>query len=189
MPVSLSLLALMQNLVPVSLSLRALIFSGEHKMPSKYKQQSKKSLMSLSMVFGLSALSLTLMTPTLSHAEALQMPAVPKSYSVTLPGRGMSMTEVLEKFGEPETKQPEVGEPPITRWVYSNYVVIFEYQYVIHSLTTNKPMGIMPPKETATATAEKMQPEAEKATEAKPVSEDDKAQPQPPAAATTPHSH
>ena len=148
-------------------------------MPSKYKQQSKKSLMSLSMVFGLSALSLTLtIAPTLSHAEALQMPATPKSYSVILPGRGMSMTEVLEKFGEPETKQPEVGEPPITRWVYSNYVVIFEYQYVIHSLTTNKSMGIMPPKETETA--EKMQPETEKATEAKPVSEDDKPQPQPP---------
>ncbi len=131
-------------------------------MPSKYNQHSHKSLISLPLIIRLSVLSLALnMAPILSHAETLQVPAAPtpKSYSVTLPGRGMSMTEVLEKFGEPEVKEPEVGEPPITRWVYPNYVVIFEYQYVIHSLTTNKPMGFMPPKPAESDATEKIQSE------------------------------
>ena len=104
-----------------------------------YKHKSKYYLSSLTLVIGLSTLGYT----ASSYAEVLQMPTTPKSFSVTLPGRGMSMTEVLENFGEPTSKEAEVGEPPITRWNYPNYNVIFEYQYVIHSLTTNKPMGLM----------------------------------------------
>lgn len=111
-------------------------------MLSKCKQNSKKYLSSLSLVIALSTMGLT---PTTAYSEVLQMPEAPQSFTVTLPGRGMSMTEVLEKFGEPQSKDPEVGEPPITRWNYPNYVVVFEYQYVIHSLTTNKPMGLMQP--------------------------------------------
>lgn len=117
-------------------------------MLNKYKQQSKKYLSSISIVLGLSTFGLTMfgLTTTTVYSETLQMPDAPQSFSVTLPGRGMSMTEVLEKFGEPQSKDPEVGEPPITRWNYPNYNVVFEYQYVIHSLTTNKPMGLMQPQ-------------------------------------------
>ncbi len=102
-------------------------------------------MMSLSVMLGISMA----LTNSISSAEVIQLPEqqaeTPKTFSVTLPGRGMTMTEVIEKFGEPVEKQPEVGEPPITRWVYPNYVVIFEYQYVIHSLSTNKPMGFKRP--------------------------------------------
>ncbi len=170
-------------------------------MLSKYKQHGHKSLISrpnafsLPVIFRLSALSLVLnMVPALSQAETLQMPAAtPKSYSVTLPGRGMAMTEVLEKFGEPQARQPEVGEPPITRWVYPNYVVIFEYQYVIHSLTTNKPIGFMPPKpaEPEQDATEKMQsgettqPAAEKVPKMEPSAVSKPVQQEP----TTPHGH
>ena len=104
-----------------------------------YKHNSKYYLSSLTLMIGLSSLGYT----ASSYAEVLQLPTAPKSLSVTLPGRGMSMTEVIEKFGEPTSKEAEVGEPPITRWNYPNFKVIFEYQYVIHSLTTNKPMGLM----------------------------------------------
>lgn len=85
-------------------------------------------------------LSVLTVIPSLSSAEILAIPEPPKSFSVTLPGRGMTMTEVLEKFGEPKTKDPEVGEPPITRWNYEKYVVVFEYQYVIHSLLKKPPL-------------------------------------------------
>lgn len=113
-------------------------------MLKKFKPHTKLTLCSLSFVLGL--------TTNAAFAETLAMPqaipsaisgATPPSFSVTLPGRGMSMTEVLEQFGEPTSKDPEVGEPPITRWHYSNYNVIFEYQYVIHALTIKKPMGMM----------------------------------------------
>lgn len=164
-------------------------------MLKKYKPQNQKRLISLPVIFRLSALSLVLnMAPTLSHADTLQMPTAsptPKSYSVTLPGRGMTMTEVLEKFGEPQTRQPEVGEPPITRWVYPDYVVIFEYQYVIHALTTNKPMGFMPPKSTKTDMPEKMQLEktTEPVTEKTPEMNPGKMHKPSQQETTTPHGH
>ena len=112
-------------------------------MLSKCKQHSKKYLSALSLVVAISTIGLT---PSTGYSEVLQIPDAPQSFSITLPGRGMAMTEVLAKFGEPQSKDPEVGEPPISRWNYPNYVVIFEYQYVIHSLTTNKPMGLMQPQ-------------------------------------------
>lgn len=108
----------------------------------KHQQTLAYLLMGLSLVF----IAVLLATPSIAKAETLAIPEPPKSFSVTLPGRGMSMTEVLDKFGEPQTKDPEVGEPPITRWNYESYRVIFEYQYVIHSLSTNKPMGLKQPE-------------------------------------------
>ena len=50
------------------------------------------------------------------------------------PSRGLSMTQVSHRFGEPEQKLPWVGDPPITRWVSDRYTVYFEYQHVIHSV-------------------------------------------------------
>ena len=108
----------------------------------------KKRLGYLAFGLTISLSSIGFITPSTSSAETLQLPTAPSSYSVTFPGRGMSMTEVLDKFGEPESKDPEVGEPPITRWHYKNFAVIFEYQYVIHSLSTNKPIGLKQPTQT-----------------------------------------
>ena len=61
-----------------------------------------------------------------------------------MPGRGMNMTQVEEKFGPPLHKLPEVGDPPIIRWVYPNYTVYFEYQFVINSVL-NSAAGAPPP--------------------------------------------
>ena len=87
----------------------------------------------------ITAISLSMATTL--QAETLEMPAesataAPAStgYTVTLPGRGMNMTQVEEKFGPPLQKLPEVGDPPIIRWVYPNYTVYFEYQFVINSV-------------------------------------------------------
>lgn len=74
------------------------------------------------------------------QAETLEMPAASPTateapgYSVNLPGRGMTMERVEEKFGPPMEKLPEVGDPPIIRWIYPSYTVYFEYQYVINSV-------------------------------------------------------
>ena len=73
-------------------------------------------------------------------AESIDMPASSdstKEYSIKVPGRGMSMTTVLKQFGEPNERIPAVGEPPITRWVYDNFIVYFESEYVIESVVTN----------------------------------------------------
>ncbi len=50
------------------------------------------------------------------------------------PTQGMNMTQVEQTFGTPDTKTPAVGEPPISRWIYSEFEVFFEYDKVIHSV-------------------------------------------------------
>jgi hypothetical protein len=50
------------------------------------------------------------------------------------PKRSMSMDQVSQRFGQPLTSYPSVGEPPITRWDYSNYSVFFEYDLVLTSV-------------------------------------------------------
>ncbi|MCZ6762308.1 MAG: hypothetical protein O7C03_04830 [Gammaproteobacteria bacterium] len=56
----------------------------------------------------------------------------------TGPGRGMSMKQVETRYGEPSRRYASVGDPPITRWEYADFVVYFEYRYVIHSVSKKK---------------------------------------------------
>ena len=60
-----------------------------------------------------------------------------KESAVATPARGMTMDEVASKFGAPVNKVPAVGKPPISRWEYPGFVVYFEHQHVIHSVTAN----------------------------------------------------
>jgi hypothetical protein len=48
------------------------------------------------------------------------------------PRRGMSESKVQNELGRPIEIVPPVGNPPITRWVYDDRVVYFEYASVIH---------------------------------------------------------
>ena len=59
-----------------------------------------------------------------------------KESDVNTPSRGMSMSQVASKFGEPVTKVPAVGKPPISRWEYRGFVVYFEHDHVIHSVVS-----------------------------------------------------
>jgi len=45
--------------------------------------------------------------------------------------RGMTMAQVRDSMGAPETILEAVGDPPITRWQYPGYVVYFERNRVI----------------------------------------------------------
>lgn len=50
------------------------------------------------------------------------------------PTNSMTMNKVRASFGEPDKIAPAVGDPPITRWQYPEYVVYFEYDRVITSV-------------------------------------------------------
>ncbi len=52
------------------------------------------------------------------------------------PRRGMSMDKVQNELGQPLSKVPAVGEPPITRWNYNDRTVYFEGSTVIHVVAT-----------------------------------------------------
>lgn len=51
-----------------------------------------------------------------------------------MPGRGMSMERVQGRFGAPQSVSGPIGDPPITRWDYQGFVVVFEHRFVIHSV-------------------------------------------------------
>lgn len=55
--------------------------------------------------------------------------------SVQQPSRGMTMSRVEAAFGVPSNRLAAVGQPPITRWEYPGFIVYFEHQHVIHTVT------------------------------------------------------
>ena len=79
-----------------------------------------------------------------AEGDVVQMPpaegaaAETQPMQIEMPIRGMTKREVEAKFGAPMEKIPAVGEPPISRWVYADYTVYFEKQYVIHSVLNRK---------------------------------------------------
>ncbi len=70
------------------------------------------------------------------HAESLIVENIDKPSTVLTarPARGMSMDTVEAKWGQPTVKRSAIGEPPISRWEYSAFVVYFEYRNVIHAV-------------------------------------------------------
>ena len=83
--------------------------------------------------------ALLLSATTITQAEVISI-ADPRydvensSTGVLRPTRGMSKASVEQQFGQAEQQFDAVGEPPISRWVYSDFVVFFEYGTVIHSV-------------------------------------------------------
>ena len=50
------------------------------------------------------------------------------------PTRGMTQARVESTYGSPVKREAPVGDPPITRWEYADFVVFFEYDRVIHAV-------------------------------------------------------
>jgi len=67
-------------------------------------------------------------------ADVLLIEEVRERMLRDLPANGLSQAEVTERFGVPKQRHAPVGDPPITRWVYDEYSVYFEYDLVIDSV-------------------------------------------------------
>lgn len=83
--------------------------------------------------------TLLLSATAITQAEVISITdprfEVPNSAEgVIRPVQGMTMASVEKKFGQPQQKSDPVGEPPITKWTYPDYVVFFEHNLVIHSV-------------------------------------------------------
>lgn len=76
------------------------------------------------------------------------------AHAADMPPQGMSMAQVQKNFGVPVKKTKAVGKPPITRWVYPEYTVVFEYKHVVQSVKMVKEEATPAPttKETPTTT-------------------------------------
>lgn len=72
------------------------------------------------------------------NAQNLDMSGAKGSATFDEPGkptRGMTQESVQANFGSPQSATAAVGEPPISRWEYAGFVVFFEHDRVIHSVT------------------------------------------------------
>jgi len=94
-------------------------------------------------------LSLFIVSPT--QADVLLLEGIAKEPPNTLEGMprprtGMTSKRVREIFGKPKKISEPVGKPPITRWEYARFYVIFESGHVINSVM-KKPNEIKKPKQ------------------------------------------
>jgi hypothetical protein len=85
----------------------------------------------------IAALSLTtaLLVGSIASAETLEMTDAPGTRDAVV-SRGLSMHQVEQRYGEPSRRIGAVGDPPISRWIYPEFVVYFEGQFVIHAVGT-----------------------------------------------------
>ncbi len=67
-----------------------------------------------------------------AHADTLKMGGA--SAGDNRPSRGMTQASVESTYGSPVNIKAPVGDPPITRWEYQDFVVYFEYDKVIHAV-------------------------------------------------------
>lgn len=52
----------------------------------------------------------------------------------SMPPRGATKDQVRQRLGQPQRRIAAVGDPPISRWVYKEFTVYFEYDRVLHSV-------------------------------------------------------
>ncbi|MBT8092214.1 MAG: hypothetical protein KJN77_04195 [Gammaproteobacteria bacterium] len=71
----------------------------------------------------------------MASAQTLEMDGMSADSGQARPSRGMSQARVQSKYGSPTAVKAPVGNPPITRWEYQDFVVYFEYDKVIHAVT------------------------------------------------------
>lgn len=86
--------------------------------------------------------SLLLCLP-LAQAQTLKIPLGQQAAGQhdSLPAHGNSRSLVLQRYGEPRTRHPAVGQPPISRWDYATFSVYFEYDHVVHSVRHHHPQA------------------------------------------------
>jgi hypothetical protein len=69
-----------------------------------------------------------------ASGDTLLVESAQSGSAVVRPAHGVVMEQVLQQYGEPQQRLGPVGEPPISHWVYGDFIVYFEHQHVIHSV-------------------------------------------------------
>ena len=66
-----------------------------------------------------------------------------------LPTAGTLMNAVAAEYGDPTDKPLPIGQPPITRWIYDSFTVVFEHDHVVAAFprlgpVENRPLTDIP---------------------------------------------
>jgi len=69
------------------------------------------------------------------HADKLSVHLSDKTQQqMDAPKNGQRMAEIEQYFGAPSEKKSPIGEPPISRWIYPDFIVYFENDIVLHTV-------------------------------------------------------
>jgi hypothetical protein len=86
------------------------------------------------------ALGCALTGTTLADTVVVNDKIQVRESQIPTPKRGTTMSDVEKHFGSPVNKHPTVGgapaQPPITRWDYNGFAVVFEHDRVVDSVVT-----------------------------------------------------
>lgn len=84
---------------------------------------------------------LLLMVPLSLQADTLAVPLGQQAgqTATPMPQRGLNSAGVRQRYGEPDNRHAAVGNPPISRWDYTDFSVYFEHDKVIHSVRQHRP--------------------------------------------------
>ena len=69
-----------------------------------------------------------------ASADTVELQGASPGSDSARPSRGMTQAAVEARFGIPNRRVAAVGDPPISQWEYSGYIVYFEYDRVIHAV-------------------------------------------------------
>jgi hypothetical protein len=83
------------------------------------------------------AVASALASPAFCETLAVDGQVTIKPSGVETPQRGSTMAAVEARFGAPANKSGPVGNPPITKWFYPNFVVVFENDKVLHAVVAS----------------------------------------------------
>ena len=88
--------------------------------------------------------SLLSLTSNFANAEVIQVPIGQQAndkQNIKRPTTGLKSALVEAEFGAPINKTSPVGTPPISMWVYTDFVVYFEHDHVIHTVLKHTPIA------------------------------------------------
>jgi len=89
------------------------------------------SITTLCIAIGLNCMAATVV------AETIQVPIGQQgqhNQNLNRPRTGTTKTSVEQKFGAPIEVRAAVGSPPISSWVYAEFIVYFEHEHVVHTV-------------------------------------------------------
>lgn len=89
----------------------------------------------------MSLLALAGVPASAAHADRLLIEGLQQEAGQPRPTRGMTMERVSASWGQPASTAGPVGQPPITRWEYADFIVFFEHRHVIHAVARRTPGG------------------------------------------------
>jgi hypothetical protein len=82
--------------------------------------------------------------PAVLMVSILATGAVAQSTNAYDDLRGKPKSAVETQYGQPDSIDGPVGDPPITRWYYDGFTVVFEYDHVVHAFEREPALENLP---------------------------------------------